>query len=131
MSNDEIMNQWLARAKSNLAKARAGRVTDDILFEDLCFDIQQSVEKALKALCVKRGIVFPKTHSIDHLMDLLSERNVIIPENIGKARLLTEYAVQTRSPGDYEPIREPDYREAMDIAESVMNWVAALIAAEK
>lgn len=130
MSNEEIMKQWLARAKSSLAKARAGRVTEDILFEDICFDIQQSVEKALKALCVKKGVVFPKTHSIDHLMDLLSEKNMIIPEDIRQARLLTEYAVQTRYPGDYEPVSESDYEEALAIAESVMSWVDSVISGE-
>jgi hypothetical protein len=40
---------WLRRARSNLARAKQDK-PDEVLFEDLCFDAQQAVEKALKAL---------------------------------------------------------------------------------
>jgi HEPN domain-containing protein len=43
---------WIRRAKSNLAIAKAGKPTGDVLYEDLCFDAQQAAEKALKALSV-------------------------------------------------------------------------------
>jgi hypothetical protein len=38
MRNLERANQWLKRAKSDMARARAGRVSPEILYEDLCFD---------------------------------------------------------------------------------------------
>lgn len=44
-----------------MARAKSGRVSPDILYEDLCFDAQQTVEKALKSLCVIYGIICPKT----------------------------------------------------------------------
>ena len=50
MRNLERAKEWLKRAKSNLARAKAGKVSEDILYEDLCFDAQQAAEKALKAL---------------------------------------------------------------------------------
>jgi len=34
----EKANGWLQRAKSNMARAKAGRVSTDILYEDLCYD---------------------------------------------------------------------------------------------
>lgn len=40
---------WLGRAKSNLARARQPK-PDEVFWEDLCFDAQQAVEKALKAV---------------------------------------------------------------------------------
>jgi HEPN domain-containing protein len=46
--------EWIKRSKSNLERAKAGQVSEDILFEDLCFDCQQSVEKALKALLISK-----------------------------------------------------------------------------
>ena len=42
--------EWLRRARSNLARSSQGQVAPDVLFEDACFDAQQAVEKALKAL---------------------------------------------------------------------------------
>ena len=47
--------EWLRRARSNMARAAQGQVTPDMLLEDACFDVQQAVEKALKALLVSRG----------------------------------------------------------------------------
>lgn len=52
MKSPERAKEWLTRAKSNLARVKAGKVSEDILYEDLCFDAQQAVEKALKALCI-------------------------------------------------------------------------------
>ena len=59
MKNLDKITKWMQRAKSNLAKANAGQVSDEIFFEDICFDAQQGVEKALKALCIANEIVFP------------------------------------------------------------------------
>ncbi len=46
----EAWRAWLGRAESNLARARLGRQSEDILYEDICFDAQQAAEKALKGL---------------------------------------------------------------------------------
>jgi len=37
-------------SKSNMARAKAGRVSPDILYEDLCYDAQQAVEKSFFSL---------------------------------------------------------------------------------
>lgn len=123
MRNLETANTWLKKAKSNMARAKSGRVSPDILYEDLCFDAQQAVEKALKSLCVIYGIIFPKTHDIAYLVELLEEKNVTVPEDVQNAKILTGYAVETRYPGDYEPVNEDDYFKAIEIAEKVLRWV--------
>ena len=53
MKNREIILNWLKRARSNLERAKMGKVTQEILYEDLCFDAQQAVEKSLKAILIK------------------------------------------------------------------------------
>jgi HEPN domain-containing protein len=52
--------EWLRRARSNLARARAGMITSEVLYEDACFDAQQAAEKAIKAVLVKGQIPFPQ-----------------------------------------------------------------------
>ena len=64
MKNREIILNWLKRARSNLERAKMGKVTQGILYEDLCFDAQQAVEKSSKAILVKLNQPSPKTHSI-------------------------------------------------------------------
>lgn len=124
MKRQQRANEWLQRAKSNMARAKAGKVSSEILYEDLCYDAQQAVEKALKALCILHEILFPKTHDIAYLMELLEKESVVIPEDLYKARILTGYAVETRYPGEYEPVNEDDYRNAVALAGKVVKWVA-------
>ena len=123
MKNLDKANAWLQRAKSNMARAKAGRVSPDILYEDLCYDAQQAVEKAFKSVCIIHEIVFPKTHDIAYLIELLEKGGVEVPENLQNAKILTGYAVETRYPGDYEPVDEEDLRKAIEIVKKVLKWV--------
>ncbi len=123
MKNLDKANEWLQRAKSNMARAKAGRVSTDILNEDLCYDAQQAVEKAFKSVCIIHEIIFPKTHDIAYLIELLEKGGVKVPENLQNAKILTGYAVETRYPGDYEPVDEEDLRKAVAIAKEVLKWV--------
>jgi hypothetical protein len=56
MKNSALVKQWRIRALSNLDRARAGKIQNTILYEDLCFDCQQAVEKSLKALLVAHDV---------------------------------------------------------------------------
>lgn len=127
MKNREIILDWLKRARSSLERAKMGKVSQGILYEDLCFDAQQAVEKSLKAMLVKLNQSFPKTHSIGILLKLIEEAGVEIPENINQAKLLTAYVVDTRYPGDYEPVNKEEYKEALKIAEDVFKWLDNVI----
>ena len=46
---------------------------------------------------------------------------------IKDAVILTEYAVSARYPGDYEPVDENEYNEAVQMAEKVINWIKKLL----
>lgn len=108
--NDESWRLWLQRAKSNLSRADLGKQSQDILYEDLCFDAQQAAEKALKGCMVFMGIDVPKTHSIGYLITLIEDSGKInVPENIKESASLTDYAVTTRYPGDWEPVDETEF----------------------
>ena len=116
---------WLLHAESDLALAKT-RDNPDILPETLCFHAQQTAEKALKAVFVYKKIDFPRTHNIKTLVDLLA-LTISIPENIHEAGSLTEYAVETRYPGDYETITHEEYLEAIQLAEEVLSWAKTIV----
>ncbi len=119
--------EWLRRARSNLARARADRGLPDVLYEDLCFDAQQAVEKCLKALLVSRKVPFPKTHAIADLLTLVQQSGIDVPEGIREAGELTEYAVEARYPGLFEDVTHADYVRALNLAERVLKWVERLV----
>jgi HEPN domain-containing protein len=111
---------WLRYARSDLELAGIIR-PDEVLFEGLCFHAQQAAEKALKAVLVTMCIPPPKTHNIRILLDLLSQE-IIVPQEIEDSASLTDYAVTSRYPGDFEPVDEDEYKEALRLAETVVVW---------
>jgi HEPN domain-containing protein len=119
--------EWLRRARSNLARARAGRSAPEVLYEDLCFDAQQAAEKVIKAVLVHRQIAFPKTHDIIDLLTILQRSGLAVPLEIQQADLLTEYAVETRYPGLSEEVAKEDYVRALELAERVVQRAEALL----
>ena len=122
--------EWLKRAKNNLYRGQDSSYLDyrEILLEDLCFDLQQCVEKSFKALLVLNNIEFPKTHSISKLIELLQENKINIPDELLSSTELTIYAVETRCPLHYqEPVSNIEYSNALQIAQNVYNWVNSQI----
>lgn len=117
---------WLKRAKSNLAIARQPK-TEEILLEDFCFEAQQAAEKALKAVLLFKGIKFRFVHDLAELLTLLEQNGILLPEEIRAAADLTDYSVEARYPGPFEPVTENEFKDALKIAESVVKWAESQI----
>ena len=115
-------SSWIARAMSNLIRARQPK-PEGVFWEDVCFDAQQAVEKALKALLLHRNIRFRFVHHIGELMDALSQNGEQIPENVLSSVELTEFAVEARYPGPFEPVTEEEAKDAIETAQAVIEWV--------
>ena len=113
---------WLSRAKANLNLAVKGGRLKGVVFEDLCFNAQQAAEKALKAVCLTKGLDFPKTHSLVHLIDILELSGLDVPANVREADVLTQYAVQSRYPSIVEEITREEYRDSLKLASQVVIW---------
>ena len=92
---------WLEYAKSNYHISKIKN--EGIRYTDLCYEAQQSVEKALKGLFVH------------------------IPKDIAKTIGLTKYATKTRYPGAYgsefQDVAKKEYTEAIKITEQCLDWV--------
>jgi len=91
-SSNAMAREWLNRAKSNLAIARQPK-TDDIYWEDLCFEAQQAAEKALKAVLLAKGITFRFVHDLSELLTTLERNGVPLTDEVRNAAILTGEAV--------------------------------------
>ena len=121
----EDPREWLNRARSNLSKA--SNRAPGVYFEDLCFDAQQAVEKAVKALLLARGVDFPYVHDIGLLLTLLQDAGEQVPEAVRQAEKLNPFATATRYPSIAQPVSEQEYLEALGIAEAVVHWAEACL----
>ena len=113
--------EWLSRAKSSLALAK-NRIAD-VYLEDLCFQAQQAVEKAVKAMLLKHSVEFPYVHDLSLLLSMLEETGEVIPDVVRKAEELTPYAFMTRYPGTARVVTTEEYRTAVELAVATVEWV--------
>ncbi|MDR2086583.1 MAG: HEPN domain-containing protein [Dysgonamonadaceae bacterium] len=117
----ERYESWIERAKSSLELAQA-KIIRHIHYEDLCFQLQQAAEKALKGLLIYYGVEPEFTHNIEILLKEI-KNFTDIPKNIKEAVQLTNYAVQTRYPGEYDEITKEEYENSIKIASLCLDWV--------
>lgn len=118
--------EWLQRARSSYALACVSK-PEETCWEDLCFQAQQAAEKAIKAVMLHKNVRFPYVHDLAQLLAELERDGLPVPESVKACVSITPYAFQTRYPGDYEPVTEPDYRKAIEKTGTVLEWAAGLI----
>jgi HEPN domain-containing protein len=114
-------DEWLKRARSSLGLAKSSN-DESVYYEDLCFQAQQAVEKALKALLIYHGVEPERTHNLYRLLEEL-ERFVQIDDEIKSVLKLYNFAVQTRYPGEYLKVEREEYEKSVSIAENCLKWV--------
>ena len=117
--------EWLNRARSNLIQAQVDQ--RGVYLEDLCFQAQQAVEKALKGVLLYRQAKYPYTHDIGQLIHLLESGGEPVPPSVREAAQLTPYAVQARYPGLSEPVGPEEYAEAVSLAEAAVGWAESVL----
>jgi HEPN domain-containing protein len=117
--------EWIERAKSSLELAQS-KIIRHIHYEDLCYQLQQTAEKALKGLLIYKGVEPEFTHNIELLIKEI-KKFTDVPENINDAVLLSVYAVQTRYPNEYDDITKEEYERSLEIAKDCLDWVESKI----
>jgi HEPN domain-containing protein len=121
--------EWLNRARSNLARAKA--IIPGVYLEDLCFDAQQAAEKAVKAMLIRRQVTFPYIHDLARLLTLLEQVGEAVPDTVKASADLTQFATVARYPGLAEPVSREDYEQAVRIAEDAVRWAEETIQRQK
>lgn len=92
------MREWLAKADEDLRAAEAILGAAMPSFGTASFHAQQGAEKALKALLVRHGIPFEKTHDVGRILALAGTAVPGIEVRLADCEVLTPHAVLTRYP---------------------------------
>jgi HEPN domain-containing protein/predicted nucleotidyltransferase len=110
--------EWLRMAREDLTLAQAEIA--GVGFEVRAYHAQQAAEKALKAVCIARGLVFPYTHAIERLLQVLQTDGLDVMELAGAERL-TRFATDTRYPSRPQ-LDRTDFAELIGMAHGVLEW---------
>lgn len=120
---DEAL-RWLRFSGEDLAVAQHLLTALPSAPRHVCSLSQQAAEKALKAALVLERVEFPFSHDLDALRNLLPTNWPVRGERPDLAEL-TEWAVETRYPGDWPEPSDADAERAEAEARSVFDSVVA------
>jgi HEPN domain-containing protein len=120
--------KWLEYASENLRSAKV--LLDSKLFNPCLQNVQQAVEKMLKALLVESAKKLKKTHSINELVSILAENGLNIDITEDECDLLDSIYLPSKYPlGGILPDFEPDMQtcnKCVVLAERVWDSVTNL-----
>ena len=121
--------QWLEYADENLQSAKV--LLESELFNPCLQNVQQAVEKMLKAVLVESGIKIKKTHSINELVTILAENDLEVDIEEDERDLIDSIYLPSKYPvGGILPDFEPDMQtclQCITVAERVRESIKRFI----
>ena len=116
-----LENEWITKALKDFGSAKLILNSQQEYYDQVCFLLQQSAEKLLKAYLIKNKAEISKTHDLVKLVSDCSKFNLKFLDWKNKALSLTTYAVDFRYPGEIATKEEAF--EAYKIAEEFSNFI--------
>jgi HEPN domain-containing protein len=107
--------EWVNKADADYRLAAKLVRGSEPFHDQICFDSQQAAEKFLKALMEELRQPVPRTHVLEHLLDLLLPHHAALRSFRRGLRFLTRFAVTTRYPGKTATKRQ---------AQAALRWAS-------
>jgi HEPN domain-containing protein len=122
---------WLNYSLDDLKTAKLILSTKDdwIVPRNICYLCQQAVEKAIKAIYVSENQRFHKIHDLDSLKNNLPDSWKDFGNTITDLSQLSDWAIEGRYPGDWNPPNTNDanvaYNQAKDVVQQIIiNFIS-------
>ncbi len=114
--------EWILESADNLATARI--LYQNERFKDTAYYCHQVVEKALKAVQIKKEGKFDKIHDLVKLaQNVGAQRGIIL-----NCEKLTKYYIPTKYPVSKREIpTEKDVEACLSEAEEVLEWAKSIL----
>jgi HEPN domain-containing protein len=119
----KLVGEWIAKAEEDYRLVEYLCSGQAAFWNATGYHAQQAAEKYLKALLVHQQVVFPKTHDIDLLIEIASSKDPELCEQLPDVSELAPYGVQTRYPGNHEPISADDAAMAFAIVSKLRTTI--------
>lgn len=120
---------WLDYARENFQSAKILLASE--LFNPCLQNVQQCVEKAMKALLIENSIKLKKTHSIAELKNLLHSRKIAVEISDEDCEFLDSIYLPSKYPiTSVLPYYQPDLEichKGISIAETLLKSVQNIL----
>lgn len=121
MTPHEHARELVTLALEDLYVARAIAPDPNAPDRAVGYNLQQAVEKLLKALLAELNVDYPRTHSLRRLMGLVTEHGYTLPEFAEQLGFLTRYAVVERYA--IQASAAIDREKVVSLVEELRDWV--------
>ncbi len=123
----QFLTEWLSKANEDRAVARYLLETEVPYLGIIGFHAQQAAEKYLKAYLVWKQVEFPKTHSIEQLLDIVATCNSTLASSLHEVIALTDYAVEVRYPGNLPELTVKEAATAVALADLTYEEITSAL----
>lgn len=123
--NEELRREvarWLRYAEEDLGEAQRLVEQPETVPRHPAWLAQQAAEKALKAVLICQQIGFPRTHNLSTVFNLIPS-DWRVKQVEADLERLSEYAVESRYPGDVPDITPEEARQATADASRIVSAV--------
>jgi len=121
MTPHEHAWELVSLALEDLYVARAIAPDPNLPDRAVGYNLQQAVEKLLKALLAELNLDYPRTHSLRRLTGLVTEHGYTLPGFVQELGFLTRYAVVERY--TIRPSPTLDRAKVLSLVEQLRDWV--------
>lgn len=116
--------KWFNLAEDDLKYAKASFKDFQAYYGQICFIVQQTIEKYLKGFLVLHKNSFPKIHDLVKLLKLCSEMNKDFLNYLDGASYLSQFYLITRYPlTEYPPAGKKEAKKAIIFAEEIIKFI--------
>lgn len=134
MSPDEQIldaGEYMAQARELLARIEDSDPQHAMANSAQCYLASQAATLAVKAVCRHYHTPIDGADDLGLLMEALDPDVVRVPEQVKRARILSEYAGGAGATGQAEPALGGECPEAALMAQNVVGWAEVVLQAGK
>ena len=121
--------KWLEYADENLRSAKV--LLENKLFNPCLQNVQQAIEKTLKAVLSESGLKIKRTHSVNELVTILAENGMKVNIEEDECDLIDSIYLPSKYPvGGVLPDFEPDMQicvQCLAVAKRVRDSASGLL----
>lgn len=122
MDNFDVVAKWLKFARRDYEiSLHLSKTFRPLPIENICYNCQQTAEKALKGILILHTGNYPRTHDIEALHELCKESGTDFGLTASITRTLTRFAKKSRYPDDVYDFTDKDMEVGLKYAEQILT----------
>ncbi len=129
MVDPKLVASWIEKADEDLKFANVSLKEGLEFYPQICFLLQQAVEKYLKSYIIANELDFQKIHDLGRLVKICGEKDNEFNRYFDKLADLNTYYIETRYPDFEVMVSKLQAENALGVAEEIANFVKEKIEA--